>query len=87
MMAGNEGGIEPPSPAGQENEAEEKSALLPKSMFPEGAKPGDTITLKVIAAYGDEIEVSAAEAPEGEENEPPSADEELDSMSAGGKTY
>jgi len=87
-MTAGDGGIEPPSPAGQKDEASEKSALLPKSMFPGEAKPGDKITLTVIAAYGDEIEVSAAnEPPEGEETEPPSADQELESMSAGGPTH
>ena len=34
-----------------------QNALLPRSIFSDGVKPGDTITLKVSAVYGDEVEV------------------------------
>ena len=64
-----------------------QNALLPRSLFNDGVKPGDTITLKVSAIYGDEVEVSAtasSEEPEEiEEEESPmmSADEEIEAAS------
>jgi hypothetical protein len=69
--------------------AETQNALLPRSLFGEGVKPGDTITMKVSAVFPDEVEVSAStsyqEPPEEEEMEeteerPPmmSADEEIE---------
>jgi hypothetical protein len=42
--------------------------LLPRTLFSDEVKPGDTITLKVSAVYGDEVEVSATATP-GEEPE------------------
>ena len=45
-----------------------QNALLPRSIFGDGVKPGDTITLKVSAVFGDEVEVSAS-ASSGEELE------------------
>jgi hypothetical protein len=70
------GSGEPGSDTGQ-------NALLPRSIFGDGVKPGDTITLKVSAVFGDEVEVSASASPEQEpeENqEPPelTADEEIE---------
>jgi hypothetical protein len=62
----------------------EQNALLPRSLFADGVKPGDTITLKVTALYGDEVEVSASassEESEMEDEEGPqmmSADEEIE---------
>jgi hypothetical protein len=67
--------------------AETQNALLPRSLFADGVKPGDTITLKVSAIFPDEVEVSATasyeepeETEEMEEQEPPmmSADEEIE---------
>jgi len=64
----------------------EQNALLPRNLFTEGVKPGDTITLKVSAVFGDEVEVVAsASSEEQEEMEveaPPmmSADEELEAV-------
>ena len=59
-----------------------QNALLPRSIFSDGVKPGDTITLKVSAVYGDEVEVSATassgEPPELIEPPPISADEEIE---------
>jgi len=61
-----------------------QNALLPRSLFNDGVKPGDTITLKVSAIYGDEVEVSASasseEPKEMEDEESPmmSADEEIE---------
>lgn len=45
-----------------------QNALLPRNLFGDSLKPGDTITLKVSAIYGDEVEV-AATASSGEEPE------------------
>jgi hypothetical protein len=59
-----------------------QNALLPRSLFNEGVKPGDTITLKVSAIYGDEVEVSASassnETRSMEESPMMSADEEIE---------
>jgi len=71
-------------PKGSESDSDMgQNALLPRSIFSEGVKPGDTITLKVSAIYGDEVEVSAtasSEEPEEMEDESPmmSADEEIE---------
>lgn len=42
--------------AGGEDEAQGKTCLLPASAFP-GAKPGDSLSVEVVAVHGDEIEV------------------------------
>jgi hypothetical protein len=59
-----------------------QNALLPRSLFSDGVKPGDTITLKVSAIYGDEVEVSASassnETRSMEESPMMSADEEIE---------
>ena len=68
-------------------------ALLPRSLFAEEVKPGDTITLKVSAVFGDEVEVSATASPgeseEMEEEESPrmSADEEIERAAMEGSEY
>jgi len=65
-----------------------QNALLPRSLFGDEVKRGDTITLKVSAVFGDEVEVSATASP-GEESEMeeeeqeatpprPTADEEIE---------
>lgn len=60
--------------------AETQNALLPRSLFSDGVKPGDTITLKVTGIFPDEVEVSAtASYEEPEEMEEP--EEEDDEMS------
>jgi hypothetical protein len=87
-MMGGMGPPAPPAPAPVEkpegDEDASNSALLPKSLFPGGVKPGDTITLTVSAIYGDEVEASVAPEPtESEESPAMSADEEIDMM--GGK--
>jgi len=59
-----------------------QNALLPRSMFADEVKPGDTITLKVSAVFGDEVEVSASassdELPETEQPPRLTADEEIE---------
>ena len=78
-----------PSPAGQEPTSDTgQSALLPRGLFGDEVKPGDTITLKVSAIYGDEVEVLATAEPaeemededEGEEETSPmmTADQEIE---------
>lgn len=67
---------------------EAQNALLPRALFSDEVKPGDTITLKVSAVYGDEVEVSATATPgeepemeeEEQEEQPPmmTADEEIE---------
>jgi hypothetical protein len=72
-----------------------QSALLPRSLFGDGVKPGDTITMKVSAVFGDEVEVSATassgapEELEMEEEEPSmmSADEEIEQAATEGSNY
>jgi len=72
-----------------------QSALLPRSIFGDEVKPGDTITMKVSAVFGDEVEVSASatseepEEMEEEEQMPPSmsADEEIEQAATEGSNY
>lgn len=81
------GAVSPPeSPAESESG---QNALLPRNLFSDSVKPGDTITLKVSAVYGDEVEVSATASSEEEpedvemegEEEPAemTADQEIES--------
>jgi hypothetical protein len=77
----------PPPPAPEAESAQ--NALLPRGLFGDDVKPGDTITLKVSAIYGDEVEVAATATPaepteETEEPEAPpgpTADEEIEAAS------
>ena len=57
-----------PGPKGPSPETESgQNALLPRNLFGDDVKPGDTITLKVSAIYGDEVEVLAtSESGEGQ---------------------
>jgi hypothetical protein len=50
----------PAAPAAPEESQESmgKTALLPKSSFP-NAKPGDKLSVEVTAVHGEEIEVTA----------------------------
>lgn len=53
-------GSQAPAPESQDSgqdEAQGKSCLLPKSAFPD-AKPGDSLSVQVVAVHGDEIEVT-----------------------------
>ena len=69
-----------------------ETALLPKNIVPgEGLEPGDTITLKVVKSYEDEIEVEFVKETEenNEETEqqetpgaPMTAEEEIDEMAS-----
>lgn len=89
MMPGPGPGPPGPPPAGEETTSETgQSALLPRNLFGDEIKPGDTITLKVSAIYGDEVEVAATAEPaeemededEGEEEASPvmTADQEIE---------
>lgn len=60
--------------------AETQNALLPRSLFADGVKPGDTITLKVSAIFPDEVEVSASSSYEEPEEIEEMEDEEGPSM-------
>lgn len=54
----------PPAPEGADNEeADENTALLPKSLFgTHKCKPGDVYRVRVVAVHGDdEIEVESAQ--------------------------
>jgi hypothetical protein len=67
----------PPGPAPDTEQGQ--NALLPRSLFSDDVKPGDTITLKVSAIHGDEVEVTAtAES----ETEPPESTAEPPEMTA-----
>jgi hypothetical protein len=57
-----------PGPPAESETAQ--NALLPRSLFSDEVKPGDTITLKVSAVYGDEVEVAATATPGPETEEP-----------------
>ena len=61
------------------------SALLPKNMLSEGAKVGDTITIRIDALFDSEAEVSVVSETETPETEmiPMSADDEIDAAGAG----
>lgn len=79
MMGGGYGG--PPRRTGPEESTgnEDKTALLPKSIFPGEVKPGDTVMMKVQAIYSDEVECSVEEEEETETEESPmTADEEIE---------
>lgn len=72
----------PTQPPGKAAESEAtQNALLPRSLFADGVKPGDTITLKVSAVYGDEVEVAATATPGPETEEPEEAGEMEEEMS------
>lgn len=47
-----------PAEASEPAEAPGKTCLLPKSSFP-NAKPGDSLSVQVVAVHGEEIEVTA----------------------------
>lgn len=73
-----------PGPSGPPETEVGQNALLPRTLFGDAVKPGDTITLKVSAIHGDEVEVSATatseEPGEMEPETPPrmTADEEIE---------
>jgi hypothetical protein len=66
-------------------EGESKTALLPKSIMGMDIKAGDTITLKVVHLYEDEIEVEPVSEDKGSMETPPNANAEIDMMSGMGK--
>lgn len=71
------GDEKPEAPEKEMEGADENTALLPKSLFPEGCKPGDKITIEVVASYDDENEVKVVSA----EKKPAPEGETDDSMS------
>lgn len=87
-------GAGPPAaaPAAPPEKETGQNALLPRTLFSDQVKPGDTITLKVSAVYGDEVEVSATTASEQEPEEAEemptelTADQEIEAA-AGEDTY
>jgi hypothetical protein len=83
-MYPEEGGMPQSQTAQPESEEYESGgSLLPKSLVGD-VKPGDTVTLKVLHVYQDEVEVQKP-APEGGIQPPEgSADAELDSMAMKG---
>lgn len=46
-----------PQPQSQDSGQQGKTCLLPKSAFP-NAKPGDSLSVEVVAVHGEEIEVT-----------------------------
>ncbi len=52
-------GQQPAAPAQDDGQGQDngKTCLLPKSAFPD-AKPGDSLSVQVVAVHGDEIEVT-----------------------------
>lgn len=73
----------PASDSVDEETEEAPSALLPKSAFGDGElKEGQTITLRVVKDYGDEVEVCACggDTPKPKKSMMASADEEIDAM-------
>lgn len=66
-----------------QEEAENPTALLPKSALGKDCKPGDKYTVKVVKVYGeDEVEVKVLphKKTETDNTESMTASEELDSM-------
>lgn len=79
------GGGPPAAPGPPPTPEQVQNALLPRSLFGDDVKPGDTITLKVSAIFGDEVEVAAtassengSEEMEDEESPMMTADEEIE---------
>lgn len=91
---GNYSGGGPPDPemmedgedsevGGKSEEVGAKSALLPKNLLPEGAKVGDTFSIRIGAFFDDEAEISVVS----EETETPetlSAADEIEAAAMGG---
>lgn len=48
---------EPEQPAAEEEQTEQETALLPKSIFQKDVKVGSECTFKVLHIYDDEVEV------------------------------
>ncbi len=75
-----------PQDSVDEKAAETPTALLPLSALGGKAKPGDTVTMKVVKLHGDEVEVeissSSDEAPDKEPATDPEELGELDKMGA-----
>lgn len=52
-----------PKPEGEEPEGESMTALLPKSLFGD-VKPGDSVSVKVVRVFKDDVEVEPVESGE-----------------------
>lgn len=50
--------VDSPEELESDKESGNNTTLIPKSMLPDGVKPGDEVRLKVVHSYDDEIEVS-----------------------------
>jgi hypothetical protein len=80
MMMPPQSGEESPAAEASETNGG-KTALLPLSIFPDDVKPGDSITLRVVSVNGQEVIAEPAET-ETPEEQPMSADQEIDMMAA-----
>jgi hypothetical protein len=92
MNDGNYGGG-PPDPemmedsedseaTGDSEEVGAKSALLPKNMLPEGAKVGDTFSIRIDSIFDGEAEISVVSEETETEKPPMSANDEIDAAGA-----
>lgn len=68
-----------------EVEAENPTALLPKTALGTNPKPGDTITVKVLKVFDDEVSVELSSKPSAKASDSKSANEEIDEMAGGGE--
>ena len=66
---------------GKSEEVGAKSALLPKNLLPEGARVGDTFSIRIGAFFDEEAEISVVS--EETEKPPMSAEDEIDAAGAG----
>lgn len=58
----------PQDPEATRSKKDAQNALLPRTLFGDQVKRGDTITMKVSAVFGDEVEVAATSV-SGEDDE------------------
>lgn len=74
--------MEPEATDDSEEEVGSKSALLPKSLLPEGAKVGDTFSIRIGAFFDEEAEISVVSEETETEKPPMSANDEIDAAGA-----
>lgn len=75
---------ETPETVDEENEVESsKTTLVPKKALGGSYKVGDTVQMRVVADYGDEMELECCSDSEPEEETEMSADEEIESLDKG----
>lgn len=71
-----------PEESAEPSEAAGKTCLLPKSAFPD-AKPGDSLSVQVVAVHGDEIEVTP-DNDDQDEGDPDEGGEQQEAPAPGG---